>query len=251
MHAHIQRLIMVVAVMLFTGLVGGESSAQDADRCARADDRLATRGRGDSDYDGLSNCREKHLLGTSHKDPDSDDDGVDDGDEIADGTDPLDPDSDDDGLDDGEEADLGTDPSDPDSDDDGVDDGEDPDPRDDLDSEIEGNVDAISCGTAASIVVLGIPIEINDETEYEGAETCGDLASRFAANGMAHVEVDVLGTLASGFIAEEVELDDADGDGSPDDVDDDDDNDGIDDDDDDDDDGDGVDDDEDDDEDDD
>ena len=40
------------------------------------------------------------------------------------GTDPLDADSDDDGLDDGEEKTAGTDPLDSDSDDDGLDDGE-------------------------------------------------------------------------------------------------------------------------------
>jgi hypothetical protein len=57
-------------------------------------------------------------------DPDSDDDGLLDGEEIAMGTDPDDADSDDDGLDDGEEVDVyGTDPLDPDTDDDGILDG--------------------------------------------------------------------------------------------------------------------------------
>ncbi len=150
------------------------------------------------------------------------------------------------GSDDGEEDEFGTDPNDSDSDDDGIEDGDDLDPSHSLKSEIEGNVDAVTCGTSATVVVLGIPIELAPATEYEGVESCEDLASRFAANGGAHVEVEVSGSLSTGFVAEEVEIDDADNDGSPDDVDDDDDNDGIDDDEDDDDDGDGEDDDEDD-----
>ncbi len=248
MRARALRFMSTILLVLGLCVIGASSWAADADRCVKSDERLATKGRGDRDFDGVSNCREKHILGTSHKDPDSDDDGIDDGDEVENGTDPLDPDSDDDGLDDGEEDDLGTDPNDSDSDDDGEDDGEDPDPADRLGSEIEGAVDAISCGTSASVVVLGIPIELSAATEYDGVESCEDLASRFAANGGAHVEVEVVGSLSTGFVAEEVGTDDADNDGSPDDVDDDDDNDGIDDDEDDDDDDDGVDDDEDDDE---
>ncbi|MCA9540354.1 MAG: hypothetical protein KC620_15755, partial [Myxococcales bacterium] len=50
-------------------------------------------------------------------------DGLDDGEELAEGTDPLDPDTDADGLNDGDEIDLGTDPNDPDSDGDQLTDG--------------------------------------------------------------------------------------------------------------------------------
>ena len=46
----------------------------------------------DIDGDGLSNLDESNLYGTDPYDADSDDDGIDDGDEIADGTDPNDPD---------------------------------------------------------------------------------------------------------------------------------------------------------------
>ncbi|MGB2125379.1 MAG: gliding motility-associated C-terminal domain-containing protein, partial [Flavobacteriaceae bacterium] len=52
--------------------------------------------------------------------PDTDGDGVNDGDEVNKGTDPKNPDSDNDGLDDGEEIDNGTDPNNPDSDNDGL-----------------------------------------------------------------------------------------------------------------------------------
>ena len=56
---------------------------------------------------------------------DGDDDGIPDDDEIDLGTDPLDPDTDGDGIDDGEELfDLGTDPTDSDTDGDGLDDGD-------------------------------------------------------------------------------------------------------------------------------
>jgi len=65
------------------------------------------------------------ALGTDPLDPDSDDDGLSDGDEVGLGTDPLDTDTDDDGLDDGEEVDLGTDPTNPDTDGDGLLDGQD------------------------------------------------------------------------------------------------------------------------------
>lgn len=77
----------------------------------------------DSDGDGLLDVDEDTIHGTDPLDPDTDDDGLDDGDEIDRGTDPLDADSDDDGLLDGEEIDIGTDPLDPDSDDDGLFDG--------------------------------------------------------------------------------------------------------------------------------
>ncbi|WP_376768505.1 hypothetical protein, partial [Nocardioides pelophilus] len=86
----------------------------------------------DSDDDGLTDD-EEGTIGTDPLDPDTDNDGINDGDEV-DGTtntdygnaptDPLDPDSDDDGLTDGEETGThNTDPNDPDTDDGGVPDG--------------------------------------------------------------------------------------------------------------------------------
>ena len=86
--------------------------------------------------DGLTNVQE-YQYGTDPNDPDTDDDGLEDGPEIAGAglrppTSPVDPDSDDDGLLDGVEsntgtwagsADTGTNPKDPDRDKDGVLDG--------------------------------------------------------------------------------------------------------------------------------
>jgi len=78
----------------------------------------------DSDDDGLTDGEEV-LLGTDPFDPDTDDDGLTDGEEVeVYGTDPLDPDTDHDGLSDGDEVHVyGTDPLNPDTDGDGLMDG--------------------------------------------------------------------------------------------------------------------------------
>jgi len=78
---------------------------------------------GDTDGDGLNDDDER-LYGTNPRDPDTDDDGLNDGDEVHSyATDPTDPDTDDDDLGDGDEVYLhGTDPTDADTDNDGLDD---------------------------------------------------------------------------------------------------------------------------------
>lgn len=76
----------------------------------------------DHDGDGIDD-RDEIAQGTDPAAADSDGDGVDDGTERADGTDPLDPDTDGDGLGDGDEKQAGTDPLDADSDGDGLSDG--------------------------------------------------------------------------------------------------------------------------------
>ncbi len=69
----------------------------------------------DTDGDSLTDEQEA-ALGTDPNNPDSDGDGLNDGDEVNTfGTDPLDEDTDDDGFNDNEEIDAGTDPGDPDS----------------------------------------------------------------------------------------------------------------------------------------
>jgi len=77
----------------------------------------------DSDGDGLNDGDEIKKFATNPLDPDSDSDGLNDGNEINLATDPLDSDSDSDGLNDGDEINLATDPLDPDSDSDGLNDG--------------------------------------------------------------------------------------------------------------------------------
>jgi hypothetical protein len=92
-------------------------------------------GTADSDNDGLYDIDETGVYMTDPDEADTDGDGVDDGQEIYDGTDPLDPnsvagdtepeDTDGDGLYDQDEVNVyGTDPNEPDTDGDGVDDGQ-------------------------------------------------------------------------------------------------------------------------------
>lgn len=236
-------LSALAGMLLMVGaLMASDAAAQAVDPCAKADAVLATKGRGDPDQDGLSTCRERKITATSPTNDDSDNDGIEDGEEIDDSTDPLDDDSDDDGLSDGDEDLAETNPDDPDSDNDGTPDGADLDPDDELGDRIEGDATSIVCpsvGVDGSVTLLGNAIILNMSTEFEGAETCAAIEANILANGSAHLEAHV----EAGLVASELELEDADSDDSPDEIDSDDDNDGIDDDDDDDDDGDGVDDD--------
>ncbi|MBE0645767.1 MAG: hypothetical protein IH600_16930 [Bacteroidetes bacterium] len=76
---------------------------------------------GDRDYDGLSNREERNLYKSDPDNPDTDGDGLRDGEELAIGTSPLFADTDNDGLSDGEEVrHWGTDPLRKDSDSDGL-----------------------------------------------------------------------------------------------------------------------------------
>ncbi len=116
------------------GIPDGTEVASALDPLNPADDGSSE----DSDGDGLTDAAEQSL-GTDPNDPDTDDDGIDDGDEVAGtgpladlaSTNPLDADSDDDGIIDGDEATGSgplaggqpTDPNNPDSDSDGLNDG--------------------------------------------------------------------------------------------------------------------------------
>jgi gliding motility-associated-like protein len=88
----------------------------------------------DTDGDGLLDDDETGTYGTNPNDPDTDGDGYSDGGEVGIGSDPLDPcdpnsnspacDGDDDGVTNGDETTNGTNPNNPDTDGDGVTDGE-------------------------------------------------------------------------------------------------------------------------------
>ena len=86
----------------------------------------------DTDGDGLTDGEEVNVLGTDPLDTDTDDGTVDDGTEVANGTEPVSTPSDDvsgqdsdgDGIPDAEEPTVGTNPLDADTDDDGIPDGE-------------------------------------------------------------------------------------------------------------------------------
>ena len=103
----------------------------------------------DMDNDGLSNVEELSA-GTSRINPDSDSDGISDGDEVLTyQTNPLSSDSDSDGLSDSEEVNLGTNPTLSDSDSDGVNDGDEvsdgTDPKDSQDNAIDETCTDASC----------------------------------------------------------------------------------------------------------
>ncbi|MFW5966624.1 MAG: hypothetical protein ACOCV2_03850 [Persicimonas sp.] len=129
---------------------GGEPDASPADDTDLDEDPDADRcdPEADSDGDGLSNECECEL-GTHPYEADTDDDGLDDGEEDANQncevdpgeTDPNEADTDVDGLDDGEELEEGTDPLSSDSDDDGVKDGAEVDSgcMDPLDEDTDGD----------------------------------------------------------------------------------------------------------------
>lgn len=76
----------------------------------------------DTDGDGLTDDDETELYNTDPADADSDDDELDDGQEVSLGSNPLNSDTDSDGLSDGAEFSLGTNPLEADSDNDGLDD---------------------------------------------------------------------------------------------------------------------------------
>ena len=98
---------MVPFLLLAVGLLLGHATLASAAVPCRVQETSANgrvRLRLDSDCDGLSNKTER-ALGTNRRDADSDDDGLNDGDEVLQtGTDPMDADTDDDGLSDGEEV---------------------------------------------------------------------------------------------------------------------------------------------------
>jgi hypothetical protein len=207
------------AVLTATLGVGfGASRAAAADLCATADAHLAATGKGDRDFDNLSNCREKKILHTNPSNPDTDRDGVDDGDEVAMGTDPTNMDSDQDGLDDGDEVATGSDPTDSDSDDDGELDGDELDPGHALDQKVSGQLDDITCDDTGGglLSILSLSITATEATEWEDAGSCATLATAFATNDGAHVKI-VVDEQPGGLFATKVEVDDMDHDGVPDD----------------------------------
>jgi hypothetical protein len=75
------------------------------------DNAFALNANGDYDSDGLTSGQEVNTYGTDPLDPDTDNDGLNDGPEITHATNPFDPDTDDDGFSDGDEVlVMGTDP---------------------------------------------------------------------------------------------------------------------------------------------
>jgi hypothetical protein len=127
----------------------------------------------DPDHDGLTNLQE-FLLGTDPNNPDTDGDGLSDGDEVNKfHTDPLKADTDGDGIPDGLEIKLGTNPLNPDTDGDGIPDGIELklglDPLvPDVTTTVQGRVlDGSNNPVAgASVVVFGLITGVTDKTGF-------------------------------------------------------------------------------------
>ncbi len=112
----------------------------------------------DTDGDGLSDGDEVDIHETDPLDEDTDDDGITDGDEVdIHETDPLLADTDEDGLSDGEELIVSTDPLDPDGDGDGVLDGD-----EDTDGDGISDADEFAAGTD--------PLDADDPVQQTGSD---------------------------------------------------------------------------------
>ena len=183
-----------LALALGLSLTAATDAAAKAPKiksCAAAEARFLETGEGDRDGDGLTDCRETKQLRTLATDPDTDDDG----------------------LMDGEELELRCDPRDSDSDDDGLDDGEDGTPRI-PEQKVEGILDALTCpsvGVVGTISVLGTTALIDAGTEFED-ESCSELAELLAAVPVSGepiaVEVEIAEDSIGTLTAIEVEVED-------------------------------------------
>jgi len=153
--------------------------------CASAEMALLTTGQGDSDGDGLSDCREGKQLGTNPNDPDTDHDGVSDGDEVAEHCDPHDADSDHDGVEDGDDDSPGM-------------------PQ----QQMKAFLDALTCpqvGVPGSITALGTTALLDDTTEFEDT-TCDALLAQLQTPGtVVKVEIKIVEDSLGALTATEVE----------------------------------------------
>lgn len=117
----------------------------------------------DTDGDGLNDGDEFRVWRTDPLRPDTDNDGLTDGDEVQRTTDPLNPDTDGDGLRDGDEVQRGTNPRNPDTDEDNLRDGR----------EVELGTDPLNPDTDNDRLLDGIetppcPNPLNPDTDGDG-----------------------------------------------------------------------------------
>jgi hypothetical protein len=180
-------LAVLLGVLLWTAPAAAKGSK---DPCKKADIKLLLTGKGDADGDGVSDCREQKVLRTDPNDPDTDDDGLDDGDEIR----------------------RFCHARKPDTDDDGVDDGDDETPV--VEQKIEALLDAITCPVAAtpetpavagSISALGTTAALTVDTEFE-RKSCADLDARLALGETIFVKIEIVEDMLGALTATEVEV---------------------------------------------
>lgn len=183
-------LALAMSLSLTTA-TNADAKAPKIKSCAGPEAEFLATGEGDRDGDGLSDCRETRQLRTLANDPDTDDDG----------------------LMDGEEIELRCDPRNSDSDDDGLDDGEDDSSRI-PEQKVEGILDALTCpsvGVVGTISVLGTTALLDAGTEFED-ESCAELAELLAAGVLSGtpvmVEVEIAEDSIGAMTAIEVEVED-------------------------------------------
>ena len=152
----IAALSMLLVGAWMTSPTTASAKTKKMKSCATAEMVLATTGVGDTDGDGLSNCRETKQLGTSPTLSDTDGDGLSDSQELMDHSDPLVADSDHDGSEDGNDSDPGI-------------------PL----QQVKAFLDTLTCpqvGVPGTIGVLGISVILTDQTQFED-NSCEALAA--------------------------------------------------------------------------
>ena len=172
--------LLALCLVPSAGMAKGKS-------CAASEALFAATGQGDRDGDGLSDCRERRQLHTRSDDADSDHDGVPDGVEVSQHSDPLDVDSDDDGTPDGDD-----------------------DTPEIPEQHVDAFLDALTCpqlGVLGSIAALGITVTLDDHTEFEGV-SCADLAAKLATDPHLRVEISILEDSTGALTARSVEVED-------------------------------------------
>jgi Bacterial TSP3 repeat/Domain of unknown function (DUF5666) len=191
MNCTLRFLAVLMAIGLCWAAPTAASAKSKGKSCAKAELALLETGKGDRDGDGLSDCRERRQLGTSIDSADTDEDGLSDPEEIANGSDPLDHDSDDDGIEDGDDDTPGM-----------------------PEQKVEAFLDALTCpqlGVLGSITALGVTATVNEFTEFDDA-TCEEVAALLVPGETGpFVEIKILEDATGALSAREVQLEDHDG----------------------------------------
>ena len=185
-------LAIVLGVFFWSAAPAAAKGSKDP--CRKADLKLALTGQGDADGDGVSDCREKKVLHTMADDPDTDDDGLDDGGEVR----------------------KFCNAHKPDTDDDGVEDGDDDSPV--IEQKVVAILDALTCvveinppttpptpPTPGSISALGISATVDANTQFE-PRSCEDLVAKLALGQPIVVEIKILEDMVGALTATEVEV---------------------------------------------
>jgi hypothetical protein len=185
-------LAILLGVLFWSAAPAAAKGSKDP--CRKADAKLALTGQGDADGDGVSDCRENKVLHTMANDPDTDHDGLNDGDEVR----------------------KFCNPHKPDTDGDGTEDGDDDSPV--IEQKVVAILDALTCPveitppttpptppTPGSISALGISVTVDADTEFEH-KSCADLVAQLALGQPIVVEIDILEDMLGALTATEVEV---------------------------------------------